>query len=119
MLSLFADPAQHLQLDISIEGSCPPELEMPALRATHEFVGNAVRHGMYVRLIGRISVSLTCRTEAVELVVIDDGWGPAAAPESEQGFGLIRDLVEQFRGTFSVGRRDDKTVATITLRTTR
>jgi two-component sensor histidine kinase len=117
LLSLFADPAQHLRLDISLKGTCPPVLEMAALCATHEFVGNAVRHGMYLRLIGRVAVSLTCRSEAVELVVTDDGWGPAAAPKSEQGFS--RDLAEQFRGTLSVGRRDEHTVAMITLRTTR
>jgi two-component sensor histidine kinase len=117
LLSLFADKAQHLQLDISLDGSCPPVLEMAVLCATHEFVGNAVRHGMYLRLIGRVSVSLTCRSDAVELVVTDDGWEPAAAPKSEQGFS--RDLAEQFRGTFSLRRRDETTVATITLRTTR
>jgi hypothetical protein len=42
LLSLFAEAAQHLRLDISLEGICPLELERAALCATHEFVGNAV-----------------------------------------------------------------------------
>jgi two-component sensor histidine kinase len=117
VLSLLADPAQHLQLDISIEGTCPPELEVAALGATHEFVGNAVKHGLHLRLTGWILVSLICCAEGIELVVTDDGWGPAVAPGSGQGLGLVRDLTEQFRGTLNVGRRNDRTVATIMLRT--
>jgi len=117
LLALFADAAQHLRLDIALEGTCPPELEMAALCATNEFVVNAVKHGMHMRLIGRISVSLTCCAESVGLVVIDDGWGPAATPKPGQGFGIARALAEQFHGTLGVGRHDDNTVATIMLRT--
>jgi two-component sensor histidine kinase len=119
LLSLFADAAQHLQLDISLEGTCPPELELAALCATHEFVGNAVKHGMYMRLIGQISVLLTCCAESVELVVTDDGWGPATAPKPGQGLNIARALAEQFCGAINVGRRNDNTIATIMLRTMR
>jgi two-component sensor histidine kinase len=117
LLSLFADATQHLRLDISITGICPPELEMAALCATNELVGNAVKHGMHMRLIGQISVLLTCCSESAELVVSDDGWGPVAVPKAQQGLRIARDLAEQFYGTLSVRRRDDNTVATITLRT--
>jgi two-component sensor histidine kinase len=116
LLSLLADAAQRLRLDISIEGTCPPELEMAALSVANEFVGNAVKHGMHMRLIGQISVLLSCCAEGVELVVSDDGWGPAAAPKPRQGLGIARELAEQFHGTLSVGRCDDNTVATIMLR---
>jgi two-component sensor histidine kinase len=119
LLALFADAAQHLRLNIVLEGTCPPELEMAALCATNEFVVNAIKHGMHMRLIGQISVSLSCCAESIELVVIDDGWGPAAAPKPGQGFGIARDLAEQFYGTLSVGRHDENTVATIMLRTMR
>jgi two-component sensor histidine kinase len=119
LLALFADAAQHLRLNIVLEGTCPPELEMAALCATNEFVVNAVKHGMHMRLIGQISVSLSCCAESIELIVIDDGWGPAAAPKPGQGFGIARDLAEQFYGTLSVGRHDENTVATIMLRTMR
>jgi two-component sensor histidine kinase len=118
LLALFADAAQHLRLDIALEGTCPPELEMAALCATNELVGNAVKHGMHMRLIGQISVSLTCSAENVELVVIDDGWGAATAPKPGQGLGIARDLAKQFHGTLSVGRNDGNTVATIMFRTT-
>jgi two-component sensor histidine kinase len=119
LLVLFADATQHLRLDIVLEGTCPPELEMAVLCATNEFVVDAVKHSMHMRLIGQISVSLSCCAESVELVVIDDGWGPAAAPKPGQGFGIACDLAEQFHGTLGVGRRGDKTVATIMLRTMR
>lgn len=119
VLSLFADQAQQLRLNISLDGLCPRGLEMPALRAAHEFVGNAVRHGMHMRLMGQISVSLTGGSDWVELVVADDGWGAAAAPETIRGLGLPCDLAEQFCGTVSVHRRNDATIATIILRTPR
>jgi two-component sensor histidine kinase len=117
MLALFADPAQHLRFDISIEGTCPPDLEMPALRATHELVGNAVKHGMRMRLQGHVAVSVTGSIDGVILVVADDGWELTHLDNTGEGLGLARDLAEQFRGTLSVERRRDNTVATIILRT--
>jgi two-component sensor histidine kinase len=114
-LSLFADPAQHLQLDISIEGTCPPELEMPVLRAAHKFVGNAVKHGMRVRLQGRVSASLTCTLDEVMLIVADDGWDLTHLDNTDEGPGLARDLADQFAGSISLERRGDNTVATIIL----
>jgi two-component sensor histidine kinase len=117
MLTLFADPTQHLRLDISVEGTCPPELEMPALGATHELIGNAVKDGMRMRLQGRVTVSLTCSIDKVMLVVADDGWELTHLDNTGEGLGLTRDLVDQFCGTLSVERRKDNTVATIMLRT--
>lgn len=117
MLALFADPTQHLRLGISVEGTCPPELEMPALSTTHELVGNAVTHGMRMRLQGRVSVSLTCSLDEVMLVVVDDGWELTHLDNTAEGLGLARDLAEQFCGTLSVERRRDNTVATVMLRT--
>jgi two-component sensor histidine kinase len=117
MLALFADPTQHLRLDISIEGNCPPELEMPALSAAHELVGYAVKNAMRMRLQGRVSVSLTRGIDGVMLVVADDGWEATHLDDTCEGLGLARDLAEQFCGTLSVERRRDNTVATIVLRT--
>jgi hypothetical protein len=47
-------------------------------------VGNAVLHGMYMRLLGTIVVSLCISTDsAVSLQVRDDGWGSGAAEVGE------------------------------------
>jgi two-component sensor histidine kinase len=117
MVALLGDPEQQLQFDMSICGTCPPELETPVLRAAREFLGNAIKHGMHVRLVGRISVSLTCRTDIVELVVADDGWGLAKEQSAGQGLAIARNLARQFGGTLEIERRDGKTVAIIVLRT--
>jgi two-component sensor histidine kinase len=118
LLTLFADAAQDLRLDIVLEGTCPPELEVAALCATNEFIVNAVKHGMHMRLTGQISVSLTCCADNVQLIVIDDGWGADSAPKPGQGLGIAGHLAEQFHGTLSVSRNDGNTVATIMFRTT-
>jgi two-component sensor histidine kinase len=119
IVSLFADPAQHLMVDIAMEGVCPSGLENAALRAVHEFVGNAVKHGMRMRLLGRVSVSLSCSADELELVVADDGWGLAPEAHKGQGIGIARDLADEFGGTVSLERRSGSTVATIVLREVR
>lgn len=81
-------------LTVALEDDCPEPLRPAVLRAAAELVGNAVMHGFYQRLAGRIDVRFARRPDrAFGLDVCDDGWGfdPGAIVEG-RGFGLLRAL---------------------------
>ncbi len=120
MVGLLATQEQQIALDIRVEGVCPPALEMPVLRIAHEFVGNAVKHGMRLRLIGRIGVTVQEDGRGrVALTVTDDGWGPCRGRAMVgQGLGLARELAAAHGGE-AVIIRDALTVARATLQVQR
>ncbi len=99
VIGLLGDPDQMLSLDVAVEGRCPAVLEEVVLRVAHELLGNAVKHGMYMRLVGRIRVSLASGPRGTRLVVADDGWGSCQRPGHGQGLGLVRALIAPFGGT--------------------
>ncbi len=99
VIGLLGDPDQVLGLDVAVEGRCPPVLEEVVLRVAHELLGNAVKHGMYMRLVGRIRLGLASGPRGTKLVVADDGWGGCHRPGHGQGLGLVRALIARFGGT--------------------
>ena len=99
VIGLLGDPDQVLSLDVVVEGQCPAVLEEVVLRVAHELLGNAVKHGMYMRLVGRIRVSVASGPHGTRLVVADDGWGNCHRPGHGQGLGLVRALIAPFGGT--------------------
>lgn len=99
VIGLLGDPDQTLSLDVAMEGRCPAVLEEVVLRVAHELLGNAVKHGMYMRLVGRIRVDVASGPRGTRLVVADDGWGNCHRPGHGQGLGLVRALVAPFGGT--------------------
>lgn len=58
VIELYADPDQELTLRCSVQHTVRPALDTVILRVAHELVGNAVKHGMHMRLLGRIEVRL-------------------------------------------------------------
>jgi two-component sensor histidine kinase len=115
-VALLASPDQNLATEVTIDGICPAPLEVPVLRVAQEFLGNAVKHGMRMRLMGHIRLSLTCaRQGALELVVRDDGWGPHPSLDVGEGLMLVGELAALLHGGISLTREQGETVARLTL----
>ncbi len=115
LVGLLGDPAQRFTVEVDVGSGVPLSLEALILRATHELVGNAVKHGMHMRLIGRIQVSLTSDADGTMLIVADDGWGCAAHFQPGEGLQLVNLLAQSFGGQVTLQRRGDTTLATLRL----
>jgi two-component sensor histidine kinase len=112
---LFADGTQEIRLDVTAAGDCPEHLHQLVLRVAHEFVGNAVKHGMHARLVGTIAVRLMTGIDGgTALVVTDDGWGFHGSPNAGDGLKIADDLAASAGGTISLVRTN-VTVAGIQL----
>jgi two-component sensor histidine kinase len=104
-IRMLADATQLIRLDVSVSGDCPEPLQHVALRIAHEFVANAVKHGMHARVRGTIDVHLaTGRDGSTRLVVTDDGWGFRGTPAAGDGLQIAGDLAASARGTISLQR---------------
>ncbi len=88
------EPIPHVRFDVELAGTCPGTHERAVLRAVDELVCNAMEHGFYGRLHGRLALRVATRPGVgVDVAVSDDGWGFAArAPAEGNGFGLLRTL---------------------------
>ncbi len=87
-------------VDASVDDvTVPADVEHALLRVTQEACANAVRHGGARRL----TVSLTCQGEQVELAIHDGGSGfDPAAPQAGSGLAHIRDRVAELGGTVDI-----------------
>jgi two-component sensor histidine kinase len=104
-LRMLADGAQAIRLDVTVTGDCPESLQRLVLRIAHEFVGNAVKHGMRRRIVGTISVHLVTGADGgTALVVADDGWGFRGSPDPGDGLTIAGDLAASAGGTISLLR---------------
>lgn len=115
-VSLLADVEQTIQTEVMVTGACHPSQEATVIQVAHEMLGNAVKHGMHMRLVGRITVSLQASRPdgSVTLVVADDGWGPVQSPDGD-GLPIMRALAERHGGTVSLERQNGWTVARLYL----
>ena len=115
VVSLAGEDDQYLTL--SVHAGAVPLLAQAEtlLRVAHEFVGNAVKHGMHMRLIGRIDVSVTASPAHVVLEVSDDGWGCSRTPCYGEGMRVASVLAGDRGGTVSLERRGDLTIARLLL----
>ncbi len=116
VVELMGEDGQCLALTCDIGCSVPPMLRDTVLRVAHEFVGNAVKHGMHVRLVGRIAVTVTGDGDGVRLEVADDGWGCGTSPRPGEGTSVAERLAAAVGGRVGLHRQDEKwTVATLRL----
>lgn len=100
VVDLYADPAQIIRLDVTLEAACPPGNESLLLRIVHELVGNAVKHGMHMRLIGRITVRLAEDLDGwAVLSVANDGWRLDDKVSMGDGLDLVDELAAALGGT--------------------
>jgi two-component sensor histidine kinase len=104
-IRMLADGTQAIRLDVTVGGNCPEWQRQLVLRVAHEFVGNAVKHGMRARVIGTISVHLMTDIDGcTALVVTDDGWGFRGSPDAGEGLRIAGDLAASAGGTISLVR---------------
>jgi two-component sensor histidine kinase len=112
---MIADGMQVIRLDVSVAGDCPEPLQQLVLRVAHEFVGNAVKHGMHARVVGTITVHVVTGVDGcTSLVVTDDGWGFRGSPDAGDGLKIASDLAASAEGTIRL-LRTDVTVAELLL----
>jgi two-component sensor histidine kinase len=115
MIRMLADGSQMLQVEVTVAGDCPEPLQQLVLRVAHEFVGNAIRHGMRARATGTISVHLSTDIDgATDLVVTDDGCGFDGSPNAGEGMKIAGDLAASAGGTVGL-HRTHVTVAALEL----
>jgi two-component sensor histidine kinase len=117
VVDLASEADQHLTLHCHVEGDVPPAHEQAVLRVAHEFVGNAVKHGMHMRLIGNIDVRIAAGEDGTTLDVTDDGWGCGRAPDHGEGMRVASVLAETCGGRVTLRRCDELTVARLVLGT--
>ncbi len=115
VISLMADGDQMIDLIVGVDGVCPAAYHDTLVRVAHELVGNAVKHGMHLRLVGRIEIVVEAGHHGVTLSVIDDGWGPCVNAGRGDGLRIARLLGEQLGGILKLDRENCQTVATLAL----
>ena len=118
LIELLGDPDQLLRASVMVDPAVPAALDDTVLRIVHEFLGNAIKHGLYARSVGHITVKVDAEPGGrVHLQVLDDGWGFRCAPEQGEGMRLALMLAAQCGGTISLGCRGGLTLAEATLQT--
>ena len=100
---LVRDPAGRLEVEVERVGDLGevgPSVDAAVYRLVQESLTNVTRHA---RGATTARVTISGADDAVEVAVVDDGQGPAAA--SGDGFGLVgmAERVELLGGTFRAG----------------
>jgi two-component sensor histidine kinase len=114
-VKLMADAEQTIETEVVVTGSCPEPLTSVIVRVAHEMLCNAVKHGMHMRLVGRITVRVRSNWDgSTTLLVSDDGWGPTGENEGE-GLPIMRAMAQEHGGVVSISRVDNETVARLHL----
>ena len=105
VIALYADATQIIRLEIAVTDACPRGREDTILRIAHELVGNAVKHGMHMRLLGRISVRLAREAGMAVLSVGNDGWRMEEPARFGDGLALVEELARAEGGTVRLRTR--------------
>ncbi|MGI4943938.1 MAG: ATP-binding protein [Janthinobacterium lividum] len=113
IVDLLSDPTQDIVVEVDVHSGVPLWLDATILRAAHELVGNAVKHGMIARSTGQIRVVVTADADGTVLVVADNGWGFAEPFTPGDGLQVAVALAKPFGGKVTLRRGGDFTVATL------
>jgi signal transduction histidine kinase len=98
--------ASGLPVEVVIEGDpveLPPGVDVSAYRIVQEALTNALKHAgpAHARVI------ITYAVDAVDLAIVDDGAGGAAANGGGYGLAGMRKRVAIYGGRFEAGRRPE------------
>ena len=115
VVELLSEDGQCLVVSVDADGPVPASHHETLLRVAHEFVGNAVKHGMHVRLVGLITVRVVVTAAETVLRVADDGWGCGSTPRQGEGMLVSAGLAQAAGGQVALARDDKWTVATLRL----
>ena len=113
LVALLAEDAAAIKVIVTVQ--CSPGLEESdlILRVAHELVGNAVKHGMHERLLGKVQIDVREEAEWIVLAVVDDGWGCTKSDQIRgEGLAIVDSLLQRAGGTHHLRRNGDRTVAT-------
>ncbi len=116
VVALMADDDQEIAVETEVHGTCPDQADV-LVQVAHELVGNAVKHGMTLRMVGCIKLTVVADPSGVTLTVADDGWGfcePAAGGRGD-GLRIAELLARQHGGRVELRRDRCQTVATLKL----
>ena len=111
VIGLAGESDQYITFACSVAAEPRPHQTETVLRIVHELVGNAVKHGMHMRLVGRIEICVREKPAGFVLEVVDDGWGCGRAPAHGEGLSVAKALAEQCGGTVSLERSNEHTIA--------
>lgn len=115
VVGMMRDWDQVIRIGVSVRGYCPAELRDAVLRSAHELIGNAVKHGMKGRPLGRIAVRLATDEDCTILTVVDNGWGFAGTPRPGGGLTLAHGFAARHGGSLAMDG-EAGAVATLALR---
>ena len=116
LVELLGDEDQLIRVSVFVDPATPATLDDHLLRIANEFIGNAVKHGLYARSVGHITVRVEpVPGRGVRLEVLDDGWGFRCAPEQGEGMRLAQALAADAAGAVTLGCRGGLTLAAATL----
>lgn len=114
VVDMMRSADQVIRVGVSVRGSCPAALREAVVRSANELIGNAVKHGMKNRPIGRITIRLVTDDDTTTLNVVDNGWGFSGKPPFGEGLSLARSFAERHGGSLRLENADG-TVATMEL----
>lgn len=111
VVGLASETDQYVTVSCCVSAEPPVPMAETVLRVAHEFVGNAVKHGMHMRLLGRIEVSVETVDAGLMLTVVDDGWGCGITPLAGEGLSVAHALANAIGGKVSLRRVGDRTIS--------
>ena len=115
VVGLAGESDQYITLSCNVLAEPAPHQLDAVLRIAHEFVGNAVKHGMHMRLLGCIDVRVEAVSSELVLQVVDDGWGCIGLPVNGKAYAAATVLAENCGGQIMLERIGDQTIARFTL----
>jgi two-component sensor histidine kinase len=115
LVDLLGEDAATIRVAISVKCRASAAHDDLLVRVAHELIGNAIKHGMHQRLLGRIRIEAQEEDGQIVLTVTDDGWGLDKDPTSGEGLSIVDALLGPVKGTFQLRRAGQLTVARITI----